>query len=98
MSYRDGMLVLGGTDLAPVLLDEHSHRHHQSATGVAEDLQVIGSTHRGLHYLSEVLDLAGKGKVKPIVETFTLDQATEAYDRLSSGKMRFRGVFTPQKG
>lgn len=58
--------------------------------------QVIGSTHGGQHYLSEVLDLAAKGKVKPILETFSLDQATEAYDRLASGKMRFRGVFTPR--
>jgi propanol-preferring alcohol dehydrogenase len=57
--------------------------------------QVIGSTHGGQHYLSEVLDLAAKGKVKPITETFPLDRATEAYDRLASGKMRFRGVFTP---
>lgn len=57
--------------------------------------RVVGSTHGGLRYLSEVLDLAAKGKVKPIVETFALNQATEAYDRLSGGKMRFRGVFTP---
>jgi alcohol dehydrogenase len=60
--------------------------------------RVIGSTHGGQHYLAEILDLAAKGKVKPIVETFSLDQATEAYDRLSSGKMRFRGVFLPSHG
>lgn len=38
MSYQDGMLVKGGTDFAPVLLHEHSHGHHQSATGVVEDV------------------------------------------------------------
>ncbi|MFJ8746001.1 zinc-binding dehydrogenase [Embleya sp. NPDC127516] len=58
-----------------------------------------GSAHAspgGQHYLGEVLDMAAKGKVKPITETFPLDRATDAYDRLVSGKMRFRGVFTPQ--
>lgn len=60
--------------------------------------KVIGATHGGQHYLGEVVDLAAKGKVKPIVETFSLDQATEAYDKLASGKMRFRGVFTPHQG
>ena len=58
--------------------------------------KVIGSTHGGQRFLSEVLGLAGEGKIKPITETFSLDQAHEAYHRLSTGKMRFRGVFTPQ--
>ncbi|NDK91570.1 alcohol dehydrogenase catalytic domain-containing protein [Gordonia desulfuricans] len=56
---------------------------------------VIGSTHGGLDKLSEVLALAGTGAVKPITEQFGLDDAAEAYDRLKSGKLRFRGVFTP---
>ncbi|TDZ45770.1 alcohol dehydrogenase catalytic domain-containing protein [Mycobacteroides franklinii] len=59
--------------------------------------KVIGSTHGGQQRLGEILDYAAKGQVKPIIETFSLDQATEAYDRLVSGKVRFRGVFTPSK-
>ena len=59
--------------------------------------QVIGSTHGGLRYLSEVLDLAAKGKVKPIVETFSLDWATDAYDRLASGRCAFAACSRPRK-
>jgi len=33
---RDGMLGQASADLARVLLDQDSHGHHQSATGVVE--------------------------------------------------------------
>ncbi|QGH64370.1 alcohol dehydrogenase catalytic domain-containing protein [Serratia proteamaculans] len=86
----DGRAVLCGLDFArPFSISSEGIPFHMMRQ------KVIGSTHGGQHYLSEVLDLAAKGKVKPIVETFSLDQATEAYERLASGKMRFRGVFTP---
>ena len=85
-----GRVVLSGLDFTrPFSISSDGVPFHMMRQ------QVIGSTHGGQHYLSEVVDLAGKGKVKPITETFSLDQATEAYDRLSTGKMRFRGVFTP---
>ncbi|MET7872444.1 alcohol dehydrogenase catalytic domain-containing protein [Streptomyces cyaneofuscatus] len=86
----DGRVVLSGLDF--------TRPFSISSEGVPFPMmrqQVIGSTHGGQHYLAEVLDLAAKGKVKPITETFPLDRATDAYDRLSSGKMRFRGVLTP---
>ncbi|MET8554818.1 zinc-binding dehydrogenase [Streptomyces sp. NPDC004959] len=86
----DGRVVLSGLDFTrPFSISSEGVPFHMMRQ------QVIGSTHGGQHYLSEVLDLAAKGKVKPITETFPLDRATEAYDRLSSGKMRFRGVLTP---
>ncbi|WP_267554324.1 alcohol dehydrogenase catalytic domain-containing protein [Rhizobium rhizogenes] len=89
----DGRIVLCGLDFTkPFSISSEGVPFHMMRQ------RVIGSTHGGQHYLSEVLDLAAKGKVKPIVETFTLDQATEAYDRLASGKMRFRGVFIPSAG
>ena len=89
----DGRVVLSGLDFSqPFSISSEGKPFHMMRQ------RVIGSTHGGQHYLSEVLDLAAKGKVKPITETFTLDQATEAYDRLASGKMRFRGVFTPHQG
>lgn len=34
--YRDVMLGEAPADLAPVLLHQHSHGHHQSAAGVVE--------------------------------------------------------------
>ncbi|MEU6817868.1 alcohol dehydrogenase catalytic domain-containing protein [Streptomyces sp. NPDC046860] len=85
-----GRVVLSGLDFSrPFSISSEGIPFHMMRQ------KVIGSTHGGQHYLSEVVDLAGQGKVKPITETFSLDQATEAYDRLSSGKMRFRGVFLP---
>jgi alcohol dehydrogenase len=88
----NGRVILSGLDFTkPFEISSEGVPFHMMRQ------QIIGSTHGGQRYLSEVLDLAGKGKVKPITETFTLDQANEAYDRLSSGKMRFRGVFTPQQ-
>jgi D-arabinose 1-dehydrogenase-like Zn-dependent alcohol dehydrogenase len=32
--------------------------------------------------------------VKPIIETYPLEQAEQAYDRMMSGKARFRVVLT----
>lgn len=89
----DGRIVLCGLDFnRPFSISSQGVPFHMMRQ------RVIGSTHGGQQYLGEVLELAAKGKVKPIVETFSLDQATEAYDRLVSGKMRFRGVFTPARG
>lgn len=88
----DGRVVLSGLDF--------NHPFSISSEGVPFHMmrqRVIGSTHGGQQRLGEVLDYAAKGKVTPIVETFSLDQATEAYDRLVSGEVRFRGVFLPSK-
>jgi propanol-preferring alcohol dehydrogenase len=88
----DGRVVLSGLDFNnPFQISSEGVPFHMMRQ------QVIGSTHGGQQKLGEVLDLAAKGKVKPITETFSLDQATEAYDRLVSGEIRFRGVFTPAK-
>jgi len=35
--YRDGMAGEARADLAPVLLDQDGHGHHQGAAGVVED-------------------------------------------------------------
>lgn len=86
----DGRIVLCGLDFSqPFSISSEGVPFHMMRQ------RVIGATHGGQQYLSEVLNLAATGKVKPLVETFALDQATEAYDRLASGKMRFRGVFLP---
>ncbi|MEU3422908.1 alcohol dehydrogenase catalytic domain-containing protein [Streptomyces murinus] len=86
----DGRVVLSGLDFSrPFSIASEGVPFHMMRQ------KVIGSTHGGQHYLAEVLDLAAQGKVKPITETFSLDRAADAYDRLASGRMRFRGVFTP---
>ncbi|MGP3221171.1 alcohol dehydrogenase catalytic domain-containing protein [Serratia bockelmannii] len=88
----NGRVVLCGLDFSrPFSISSEGVPFHMMRQ------QVVGSTHGGQHYLSEVLDLAAEGKVKPMVETFSLDQATKAYERLVSGKMRLRGVFIPSQ-
>ncbi|WP_205757501.1 alcohol dehydrogenase catalytic domain-containing protein [Lysobacter enzymogenes] len=88
----DGRIVLCGLDFnKPFSISSEGVPFHMMRQ------RVIGATHGGQRYLSEVLELAAQGKVKPIVETFALDRATEAYDRLASGRMRFRGVFVPSQ-
>jgi alcohol/geraniol dehydrogenase (NADP+) len=43
-------------------------------------------------HLTEVLDLAARGKVQPKIEIYPLARANEARDRLEAGKVRYRVV------
>ena len=45
-------------------------------------------------YLYEALDYVAQGKVKSIIETYSLAEAAKAYDRVAEGKTRFRAVLT----
>ncbi len=45
--------------------------------------------------LMEVIALAAAGRIKADVETFTLDQAVEVYQRLREGKIHGRAVLLP---
>jgi propanol-preferring alcohol dehydrogenase len=45
--------------------------------------------------LMEVLELARQGKIKPHVERFPLDRASEAYERMRSGTLDGRAVIVP---
>jgi alcohol dehydrogenase len=56
--------------------------------------QIIGSNQNGREYLYEALDYVAKGKVKVMTETFPLDDAADAYEKMVSGKVRFRAVVT----
>jgi D-arabinose 1-dehydrogenase-like Zn-dependent alcohol dehydrogenase len=42
----------------------------------------------------EALDFCALTGIRPMVETFHLEQAADAYDRMLSGKARFRVVLT----
>ena len=57
---------------------------------IGKRIQVIGSTQNGPEYLYEALDFVAKGKVKVIAETYKLDEAPKAYQRVVEGKARFR--------
>ena len=58
-------------------------------------IRVIGTqqNHREYHY--EALDLAARGKVKVMTETYKLAAIGKAYDCVEQGKVRFRAVITP---
>ncbi|MGZ5551973.1 MAG: zinc-binding dehydrogenase, partial [Nitrososphaeraceae archaeon] len=54
--------------------------------------QIIGSTQNDPEYLYEALDFVAKGKVKVMTETFSLENISEAYDKVANGEVRFRAV------
>lgn len=53
---------------------------------------IIGSQHNDRQHLYGALDLAARGKVKPMIETYSLAEADKARERLASGHTRFRAV------
>ncbi|OLB32113.1 MAG: hypothetical protein AUH13_05595 [Acidobacteria bacterium 13_2_20CM_58_27] len=61
---------------------------------IIKRIQIIGSQQNGPEYLYEALDYVAQGKVKSIVETYPLAEATKAYQRVAEGKARFRAVLT----
>lgn len=46
----------------------------------------------------DTLAFSALSGVRPIIETMPLDHAAEAYDRMMSGKARFRMVLTTGRG
>jgi alcohol dehydrogenase len=82
----DGRLVTMGADAEPLAVSLMDL--------IGKRIQVIGSTQNGREYLYEALDLAAKGKVKVMAETYLLADAPKAYQRVAEGKPRFRAVLT----
>lgn len=60
----------------------------------AQRQQILGSTHNGLQYLREALDLVASGKVTPMIETFSMQHVAKAIDKVDRGEVRFRAVVT----
>ena len=58
--------------------------------------KIIGSYTGTIHDLIELVSLAKRGAVKPVIGGhFKLDQATEALTMLTKGKIIGRGVINP---
>jgi alcohol dehydrogenase, propanol-preferring len=58
--------------------------------------KIIGSYTGSLNDLDELVSLAKRKIIKPVVsDKFKLDQATEALSKLKDGKIMGRGVITP---
>ena len=62
---------------------------------IARRIRILGSQQNGREYLHEALQIAAAGKVKVMAETYSLDEITQAYERVAEGKVRFRAVITP---
>jgi alcohol dehydrogenase/propanol-preferring alcohol dehydrogenase len=86
----DGRLVLAGIDAAEPLTIPPATAY----PFFAQRHRILGSTHNGLQYLQEALDLAASGKVTPLIETFPKEEVAEAIDRVAKGDVRFRAVIT----
>jgi alcohol dehydrogenase len=62
---------------------------------IAPQLRVMAVQMGPRAYLYEALQYAAQGKVKVAVESFSMENITEAFDRVASGKVRFRAVVKP---
>ncbi len=79
-----GRLVNTGLPDGPVAIDALPAMigHHE----------LRGTVAHGRGPLSEILDLAAKGKVKPKIEVYPLAEANAVRERLAAGKVRYRAV------
>jgi D-arabinose 1-dehydrogenase-like Zn-dependent alcohol dehydrogenase len=82
----DGRFVVMGFEAKPLELS--------IGRLITRRIRVLGSQQNGREFLYEALDLAAKGKVKVIAETFPLDEVARAYERVEAGRVRFRAVLT----
>jgi D-arabinose 1-dehydrogenase-like Zn-dependent alcohol dehydrogenase len=79
------LMVIGATfepiEVAPVQLITGSRTIQGWAAGTAADSE-------------DTLHFAELSGVRPMIETYPLEKAAEAYDRMMSGKAQFRVVLT----
>jgi D-arabinose 1-dehydrogenase-like Zn-dependent alcohol dehydrogenase len=80
----DGRAVIMGVSTEPLI--------PTSGDLIIKSIRIIGSKQNGSEYLYDALDYVAQGRVKPIIETFPLNRITEAYDKVASGKVKFRAV------
>jgi len=59
--------------------------------------QLRGSSQDERSDLWEALQLVASGKVKPVIETYPLEEANAVRDRLEAGKVRYRAVLLHQR-
>jgi 2-desacetyl-2-hydroxyethyl bacteriochlorophyllide A dehydrogenase len=79
-----GRLVNMGLNDGPIQVDPW--------TLMGGQRQLRGSTQDERSDLFEALELVAKGKVKPAIETYPLNDVNKAFARLESGKVRYRAV------
>ncbi|WP_394821630.1 alcohol dehydrogenase catalytic domain-containing protein [Pendulispora albinea] len=57
--------------------------------------KILFSQQNGREFVHEAVQLAASGKIRVLTETYSLDDARKAYDRVSAGAVRFRAVLVP---
>jgi D-arabinose 1-dehydrogenase-like Zn-dependent alcohol dehydrogenase len=62
---------------------------------IVAKLRVIGSSQGPRQRLREVLELHARSGARTMVETYPLDSALEAFDRVARGEARLRAVLVP---
>jgi alcohol dehydrogenase len=82
----DGRMIVIGADSEPIMVSPIDL--------LTRRIKIMGSTQNTREHLYEALEFVAKGKVKPIIEVFSLDQIGEAYQKVEEGKVRFRAVIS----
>jgi alcohol dehydrogenase len=82
----DGRLVVMGFEPKPLSV---------SPWFIMKRARILGSTQNHPEHLYEALQLASAGKVKTMVEPYSLDDVGKAYARVAEGKVRFKAVIAP---
>ena len=83
----DGTVVLLAVDQQPLQLPS-------SAEFIAKRRRLMGSTTGSIQDTVEMLALAALHNVRPMIETYPLEQAQNVIQRVREGKPRFRAVLT----
>lgn len=61
---------------------------------ISKQLQVLGSKQDERSDLVDILLMAADGKIKPMIETYSLNNINHALERLMKGQVRYRAVIT----
>jgi 2-desacetyl-2-hydroxyethyl bacteriochlorophyllide A dehydrogenase len=85
----EGRLVVMGVGPEPLQVSPFSLLFNQ--------LVVKGSTQNNRSDLVDMLQMAAKGKIKPKLEIYKLDEINRVFQRLGEGKVRFRAVMVHDK-
>lgn len=79
----DGRLMVMGFDTRPLAIPPEI---------LLTRWRIIGSHQNDRRHLHEALEIAARGKVKVMTESFALDAAAHAYEKVEKGTARFRAV------
>jgi propanol-preferring alcohol dehydrogenase len=68
------------------------HKHRRDLAIVFGERSIIGSLTGKAIDNQDTLDFSILQNIRPMIETFPLEQAPDAYARMMQGKVRFRAV------